>query len=252
MFRNNGDNTFTDVTADAGVKCDLLSTSSAFADIDQDGDLDLYVCNYVGYSLDSDIPCYYQDMRIYCGPNDYQGIEDTLYLNNGDGRFTDVTQVSLTYIPDTRWLGVVFTDLNNDGLLDLIIGNETTNGPIYNSELYHNNGDGTFTEKSRSIGLNIFGFIKAVVWGDIDNDGDTDLYIVNGADLPGCVSPVSPTNILYRNNGNGTFTDMTKIAGVGNMQYGVGCAAADYDNDGDVDLYTVSYTHLTLPTILLV
>ena len=71
---------------------------------------------------------------------------------------------------------------------------------------------------------------------DYDNDGDTDLYIVNGADLPGCVSPVSPTNILYRNNGNGTFTDMTKIAGVGNMQYGVGCAAADYDNDGDVDL----------------
>ena len=76
---------------------------------------------------------------------------------------------------------------------------------------------------------------------DYDNDGDTDLYIVNGADLPGCVSPVSPTNILYRNNGNGTFTDMTKIAGVGNTQYGVGCAAADYDNDGDVDLYITNY-----------
>ena len=72
LYRNNnGDDTFTDVTTDAGVKCDLLSTSAAFADIDQDRDLDLYVCNYVGYSLDSDIPCYYQDMRIYCGPNDY-------------------------------------------------------------------------------------------------------------------------------------------------------------------------------------
>ena len=121
LYRNNGDNTFTDVTADAGVKCDLLSTSSAFADIDQDGDLDLYVCNYVGYSLDSDIPCYYQDMRIYCGPNDYQGIEDTLYRNNGDGTFTDVTQVSGTYVPDTRGLGVVFTDLNNDGLDEILI-----------------------------------------------------------------------------------------------------------------------------------
>ncbi|HIO82322.1 TPA: CRTAC1 family protein, partial [Candidatus Poribacteria bacterium] len=76
---------------------------------------------------------------------------------------------------------------------------------------------------------------------DYDNDNDVDLYVVNGADLPGYISPILPTNILYRNNGNGTFTDVTKIAGVGNTQYGVGCAAADYDNDGDVDLYVTNY-----------
>ena len=82
---------------------------------------------------------------------------------------------------------------------------------------------------------------SGVSFFDYDNDSYIDLYIVNGADLPGCVSPIPPTNILYRNNGDGIFTDVTAIAGVGNTQYGVGCAAADYDNDGDVDLYITNY-----------
>ena len=89
LYRNNGDGTFTDVTEGAQVGCPLLSASAAFADIDRDGDLDLYVCNYVEYALETDIPCYYKNtLRIYCGPNEYHGIADVLYRNNGDGTFT--------------------------------------------------------------------------------------------------------------------------------------------------------------------
>ena len=82
---------------------------------------------------------------------------------------------------------------------------------------------------------------SGAVFFDYDNDGDIDLYVVNGADLPGFISPVAPTNVLYRNNGNATFTDVTAQAGVGHTGYGMGCAAADYDNDGYQDLYVANY-----------
>ena len=95
LYRNNGDGTFTDVTEQAQVGCPLLSASAAFADIDRDGDLDLYVCNYVEYALETDLPCYYNNsLRIYCGPNEYHGIADVLYRNNGDGTFTDITKAA--------------------------------------------------------------------------------------------------------------------------------------------------------------
>ena len=230
LFRNNGDNTFTDVTTDAGVKCDLLSTSSAFADIDQDGDLDLYVCNYVGYSLDSDIPCYYQDMRIYCGPNDYQGIEDTLYRNNGDGTFTDVTQVSGTYIPDTRGLGVVFTDLNNDGLLDIYVAND-----MNPNKLFVNQGEGKFAEEGtpRGCAYNADGIANGSMGidaQDFDNDGDIDLWMTNFS---------LEANCLMINDGNGYFDDFTFDLNLAKPSFhllGFGTLFADCDNNGWKDL----------------
>ena len=151
-------------------------------DYNNDGFVDIFVLRGGWFSEDGKIP-------------------NSLLKNNGDGTFIDVT-ISAKMYSEFPTQTASWGDYNNDGLLDLIIGNETTNGPIYNSELYHNNGDGTFTEKSRSIGLNIFGFIKAVVWGDIDNDGDQDLF----------VSRLGQPNSLYRNNGekgNWSFTDIS-------------------------------------------
>jgi len=143
LYRNNGDGTFTDVTEPADVGCPLLSASAAFADIDRDGDLDLYVCNYVEYALEIDIPCYYNNsLRIYCGPNEYHGIADVLYRNNGDGTFTDITEAAGVYEPTTRGLGVVFTDVNGDGWVDIYVANDMSP-----NTLFMNQGNGTFQEE---------------------------------------------------------------------------------------------------------
>ena len=152
LYRNNGDGTFTDVTEQAQVGCPLLSASAAFADIDRDGDLDLYVCNYVEYALETDIPCYYKNtLRIYCGPNEYHGIADVLYRNNGDGTFTDITKSAGVYEPTTRGLGVVFTDVNNDGWVDIYVANDMSP-----NTLFMNQGDGTFREEGvlRGVAFN--------------------------------------------------------------------------------------------------
>ena len=230
LFRNNGDDTFTDVTIAAGVTCDLLSTSAAFADIDQDGDLDLYVCNYVGYSLDGDIPCYYQDIRIYCGPNDYQGIEDTLYRNNDDGTFTDITRVSGTYIPNTRGLGVVFTDLDNNGLLDIYVAND-----MNPNTLFINQGEGKFVEEGtrRGCAYNADGIANGSMGidaQDFDNDGDIDLWMTNFS---------LEANCLMVNDGDGYFDDFTFDLDLAKPSFhllGFGTLFTDYDNNGWKDL----------------
>lgn len=149
LYRNNGDGTFSNVTEHAGVICPLLSASAAFADIDRDGDLDLYVCNYVEYSIETDIPCYFKnELRIYCGPNEYHGIADVLYRNNGDGTFTDITNSAGVYEPSTRGLGVVFTDINNDGWIDIYVANDMSP-----NTLFVNQGDGTFKEEGVQRGV---------------------------------------------------------------------------------------------------
>lgn len=231
LYRNNGDGTFTDVTEQAQVGCPLLSTSAAFADIDRDGDLDLYVCNYVEYALETDIPCYYKNsLRIYCGPNEYQGIADVLYRNNGDGTFTDITRHAGVYEPTTRGLGVVFTDVDNDGWMDIYVANDMSP-----NTLFMNQGDGTFQEEGvfRGVAYNGDGLANGsmgVDAGDYDNDGDVDLWVTNFA---------LEANCLMQNDGDGYFEDVTFDTDLADPSFyalGFGTRFIDFDNDGWLDI----------------
>ena len=231
LYRNNGDGTFTDVTEDAQVGCPLLSASAAFADIDRDGDLDLYVCNYVEYALETDIPCYYKNrLRIYCGPNEYHGIADVLYRNNGDGTFTDVTKSAGVYEPTTRGLGVVFTDVNGDGWVDIYVANDMSP-----NTLFINQGDGTFQEEGvlRGVAYNGDGLANGSMGidaGDYDNDGDIDLWVSNFS---------LEANCLMQNDGDGYFEDVTfdtNLADPSFYSLGFGTRFIDFDNDGWLDL----------------
>ena len=231
LYRNNGDGTFTDVTEQAQVGCPLLSASAAFADIDRDGDLDLYVCNYVEYALETDIPCYYKNtLRIYCGPNEYHGIADVLYRNNGDGTFTDITKSAGVYEPTTRGLGVVFTDINNDGWVDIYVANDMSP-----NTLFMNQGDGTFREEGvlRGVAFNGDGIANGSMGidaGDYDNDGDIDLWVSNFS---------LEANCLMQNDGGGYFEDVTfdtNLADPSFYSLGFGTRFIDFDNDGWLDL----------------
>lgn len=231
LYRNNGDGTFTDVTEQAQVGCPLLSASAAFADIDRDGDLDLYVCNYVEYALETDIPCYYKNtLRIYCGPNEYHGIADVLYRNNGDGTFTDITKSAGVYEPTTRGLGVVFTDVNNDGWVDIYVANDMSP-----NTLFMNQGDGTFREEGvlRGVAFNGDGIANGSMGidaGDYDNDGDIDLWVSNFS---------LEANCLMQNDGDGYFEDVTfdtNLADPSFYSLGFGTRFVDFDNDGWLDL----------------
>ena len=231
LYRNNGDGTFTDVTEHAQVGCPLLSASAAFADIDRDGDLDLYVCNYVEYSLETDIPCYYNNsLRIYCGPNEYHGIADVLYRNNGDGTFTDITESAGVYEPTTRGLGVVFTDVNNDGWLDIYVANDMSP-----NTLFINQGGGTFREEGvlRGVAFNGDGIANGSMGidaGDYDNDGDIDLWVSNFA---------LEANCLMQNDSDGYFEDVTFDTNLADPSFyllGFGTRFIDFDNDGWLDI----------------
>ncbi len=231
LYRNNGDGTFTDVTENAQVGCPLLSASAAFADIDRDGDLDLYVCNYVEYALETDIPCYYKNtLRIYCGPNEYHGIDDVLYRNNGDGTFTDITEAAGVYEPTTRGLGVVFTDVNTDGWVDIYVANDMSP-----NTLFINQGDGTFREEGvlRGVAYNGDGIANGSMGidaGDYDNDGDIDLWVSNFS---------LEANCLMQNDGDGYFEDVTFDTNLADLSFyalGFGTRFIDFDNDGWLDL----------------
>ena len=231
LYRNNGDGTFTDVTEQAQVGCPLLSASAAFADIDKDGDLDLYVCNYVEYALETDIPCYYKNtLRIYCGPNEYHGIADVLYRNNGDGTFTDITKSAGIYEPTTRGLGVVFSDVNNDGWVDIYVANDMSP-----NTLFMNQGDGTFREEGvlRGVAYNGDGLANGSMGidaADYDNDGDIDLWVSNFS---------LEANCLMQNDGSGYFEDVTfdtNLADPSFYSLGFGTRFIDFDNDGWLDL----------------
>ena len=218
LFINDGNGHFANKTNESNLIGITGGLNIVHGDYNNDGFVDIFVLRGGWFSEDGKIP-------------------NSLLKNNGDGTFIDVT-ISAKVYSEFPTQTASWGDYNNDGLLDLIIGNETTNGPIYNSELYHNNGDGTFTEKSRSIGLNIFGFIKAVVWGDIDNDGDQDLF----------VSRLGQPNSLYRNNGekgNWSFTDISNMAGVLEPIDSFPAWIFDYNNDGWEDIWVSGYDNST-------
>jgi hypothetical protein len=201
LFHNEGDGTFTDQAAQAGVDINKNSTAAAFADYDNDGDLDLYIADFFD--------------------------QDFLYQNQGDGTFVEVGR-SRGLIDLTRQgsgTAIAWGDYNGDGHLDLYLGKY-----YFTNDLYENRGDGTFLQvKGDKLGLGDKRDTDDVYWADYDNDGDLDLYTVNR----------EQENGLYRNdlNETDTFPAIACALSVANGEIGQGGAFADYDNDGDLDLY---------------
>jgi hypothetical protein len=212
LYKNNGDGTFTDVTVQAGLG-QLRYIECAFADYDNDGFPDIFCTEALSSNTSP----------------------DALYRNNGDGTFTDVTdQAGILHLFNGR--AIAWGDYDNDGDLDLFISRGTDVGQ--KQTFYRNNGDGTFTDLSDESGLGVVNNNRAAVWGDFDNDGYLDLYVVNSGTDPVGKGP----NFLYLNNHDGTFTDVAAETGVEDLveSRGRGAAWGDYDNDGFLDLFVTN------------
>jgi enediyne biosynthesis protein E4 len=233
LYHNNGNGTFTDVTAKAGVAdSSQWSTSAAWIDYDKDGWLDLVILNYIEWSPANNQWCGERGpgYRSYCSPNNYKGQKTKLYHNNHDGTFTDVSEKSGVGLPESKGMGVVVADFNNDGWPDIAIANDT-----WPNFLFLNNHDGTFKDVSLVSGLAVSedGRYEAgmgIDAADVDGDGFLDVYITH-LDME--------LNRLYHNNGDETFTDNTYASGIGNkamLLSGVAARFIDYDNDGLPDI----------------
>jgi len=237
LYHNNGDGTFTDVTAKAGVADEGgWSTSAAWFDYDHDGYLDLVVLNYIDWSPKNNLWCGEKrpGYRSYCNPGNYRGQKLKLYHNNHDGTFTDVSDSSGIGKPEAKGMGVVLADFNGDGWTDIAVANDT-----WPNFLFLNNHDGTFKDVSfvSGIAASEDGRYEAgmgIDAADVDGCGAQDIYITH-LDFE--------LNRLYTNNKDGTFTDATFSSGIGNkaiLLSGVSMKFLDYDNDGWPDIVQIN------------
>ncbi len=232
LYHNNGDGTFTDVTAKAGVAAPGWATSAVWFDYDNDGLLDLFVCRFVEFDKSKNIYCGYgaANRRWYCKPNVYVPAPCWLFRNNSDGTFTDVSKESGIAKSLAKAWGVVAADINNDGWMDLFVGNDTV--PNF---LFANRGKGRFEEIGTlaGVGYNPFGLARSgmgVDAGDYDQDGWLDLFVANVD---------HESFALYHNGKDESFNDATLASGIGSstkLLSGWGLKFFDYDNDGNVDL----------------
>ena len=232
LYHNNGDGTFTDVTQRAGVTDGRWSTSAAFLDYNNDGKLDLFVVHYVGFNFQNNVVCKdWEGRPYYCHPDVYDGLPNTLYRNNGDGTFTDVSKVAGVFNPGGKGLGIVVADYDDDGYVDIFVANDAVA-----NFLYHNKRDGTFEDVTLSSGTGYDGngrpqSCMGTDFGDYDRDGKLDLIVTNLE---------FETHTLYRNKGDGTFEDSTHETGLGPATFyyaGWGTKFLDFDNDGFQDLF---------------
>lgn len=254
LYQNNGDGTFKDVTKKAGVggKKEKWSTSSAWADYDNDGKLDLYVLNYMKFDkmMNPAEPgsSFHNAGNLFMNSKIYTSAPNILYHNNGDGTFTEVTKKAGIEDSAGKGLGVVFSDFDNDGKPDIYIVNDGAR-----NVLFHNNGDGTFTDIGGESGVDTPLSAMGVAVGDFDNDGAFDIF---------STYPASETNILYRNllpdkkvtkvkSAKSSrsfmmipFKDVTVEAGLGEEvgigYFGWGTDLFDYDNDGYLDIFVAN------------
>jgi hypothetical protein len=230
LYHNNGDGTFTDVTAKAGVAGGGWSVSAGFFDYDNDGKLDLFVTRYMDWDADHNKICG-GDWHTYCPPNAFPATTCLLFHNRGDGTFEDVTQRSGLAAKKGRALGVAFADYDGDGFTDIFVSNDGMQ-----QYLFHNNGNGTFTECALEAGVAFTADGKGMsgmgtVFQDYDNDGRPDVLVT-----------VLPREIygLYHNEGGGNFNYASLEAGLGamtSMSSGWGVGLEDFDNDGWKDLF---------------
>lgn len=218
LYQNDGSLNFTDVTAAAGLPLrNDPSWGASFGDYNNDGWLDLYVCN-----------------------RDKDNWSNYLYKNNGDGTFTDVTDASKAGDKAQLTFQSNFVDYNNDGYQDLYMANDR----LYGNSLYKNDGFGVFSDVSDASGAGIVIDAMNTGHGDINNDGFWDIYVTN--------TP-NGGNYLLRNNGDETFTDIATTAGVRYFDFTWAGNFLDFDNDGDVDLYvSCMVDHPTRPNHLYV
>ncbi len=237
LYHNNGNGTFTDVTAKAGVAdAGQWSTSAGWFDYDKDGWLDLVVANYIDWTPQNNTWCGERrpGYRSYCHPGNYKGQRIKLYHNNHDGTFTDASDASGVGKPEAKGMGVLLADFNNDGWMDIAIANDS-----WPNFLFLNKHDGTFQDASFVSGLAASedGRYEAgmgIDAADVDGDGWQDVYITH-LDFE--------LNRLYHNNQNGTFDDYTYRSGIGNkaiLMSGVSAKFLDYDNDGWPDIVQIN------------
>jgi len=233
LYHNNGDGTFSDVTAKAGVAAPGWASSAVWFDYDNDGRLDLFVCRFVDFSKELNKPCgiHEDGQRHYCIPQIYSPMASWLFHNNGDGTFTDVSKESGIAKHLGKAWGVVATDVNNDGLMDLWVSNDTVA-----DFLFVNKGCGKFEEIATAAGVAFsangrprsgMGLDSA----DFNDDGWMDLFVANLD---------REMFAIYQNNHDGTFDDLALPTGVGKVtkfMSGWGLKFFDYDNDGNLDLF---------------
>jgi len=233
LYHNNGDGTFSDVTAKAGVADEgQWSTSAGWFDYDKDGWLDLVVLNYIDWSPKNNIWCGDRrpGYRSYCHPGNYKGQHIKLYHNNHDGTFTDVSDASGVGKPEAKGMGLVLADFNNDGWTDIAVANDS-----WPNFLFINKHDGTFEDDSFTSGIAAgedgrYEAGMGIDAADVNGDGWQDVYITH-LDFE--------LNRLYLNHRDGTFDDDTFHSGIGNkaiQMSGVAMKFLDYDNDGWDDI----------------
>ena len=233
LYHNNGDGTFTDVTEKAGVAAPGWASSAVWFDYDNDGRLDLFVCRFVDFSKELNKPCgvHEDGHKHYCIPQIYSPMSSWLFHNNGDGTFTDVSKESGIAGHLGKAWGVVATDINNDGLMDLFVTNDTVA-----NFLFVNRGKGRFEEIATAAGVAYSNEGRSrsgmgIDSADFNEDGWMDLFVANLD---------REMFAIYQNNHDETFDDMALPTGIGKatkFMSGWGLKFFDYDNDGNLDLF---------------
>ena len=235
LLSGRGDGTFSDVTEAAGVGDPGFSTSAAWFDYDNDGDLDLFVANYVEWTIDTDLFCTLDgENKSYCTPEAYNGQSPTLYRNDGDGTFENVTATAGLHDPSSKALGVAMVDYDADGWMDLFVANDTEP-----DRLYRNQGDGTFADNGVVAGVAFSeGGVARAGMGvdavDYDRSGRPGLVVGNFS---------NEMIALYHNEGNGLFIDEAPRSAIGSsslLTLAFACFFFDYDLDGRPDIFAAN------------